>query len=98
MAGYADRILVKGENLSILSNTYDRVECTGNDHFPVILEVQIKDIIGERGGRKTKKTKKSKKLKKLKKLKKNKDKKISSLKLYNNKNRIIVSYFYYYPP
>ena len=73
MAGYADRILVKGENLLISTDTYDRVECTGNDHFPVILEVQITDIDEEgrrRGGRNTKKSKKSKKTKKLKKLKK----------------------------
>lgn len=40
LAGYADRILVKGEDLRIIPNSYKRIDCLGNDHFPIVVEVE----------------------------------------------------------
>ena len=42
LAGYADRILVKGENLEIIEESYKMIHCLGNDHFPLMLDVKIK--------------------------------------------------------
>lgn len=60
LSGYADRILVKGDQLEITKNTYTRLNCLGNDHFPILLEVTMKPSF--LGGKKKmkKKTKKRK--------------------------------------
>lgn len=41
LVGYADRILVKGANLNILSDSYKLGECLGNDHLPVMVDVEL---------------------------------------------------------
>jgi hypothetical protein len=41
LVGYADRILVKGKNLNIIPDSYKLMECLGNDHFPLMLDVEI---------------------------------------------------------
>lgn len=46
LAGYADRILVKGAELSIVPGSYGKINCLGNDHFPIVLEVNIMGVMG----------------------------------------------------
>jgi len=43
LAGYADRIFVKGNALEIVKGTYTKGRCLGNDHFPVQVEIEILD-------------------------------------------------------
>lgn len=50
LAGYADRILVRGIHLKIIEDSYKMEMFTGNDHFPVVAEVAVLPFSG---GRKT---------------------------------------------
>ena len=45
LVGYADRILVKGVNLNIIPDSYKLMECLGNDHFPLMLDVEITSVV-----------------------------------------------------
>ena len=73
LAGYADRILVKGNNLDIVKGSYKKLSCLGNDHFPLILDV---NMVTNMPGGKTKKKKTHKKKTHKKKTHKKKTKKL----------------------
>lgn len=51
LAGYADRILVKGEDLQIVKGSYKLGDCSGNDHFPVMLDVELTHFVNNYGGK-----------------------------------------------
>ena len=50
LSGYADRILVKDGDLRIQNETYKMLDCKGNDHFPVMLDVTMPKIISPKFG------------------------------------------------
>lgn len=50
LSGYADRILVKEGDLRIQNETYKMLDCKGNDHFPVMLDVTMPKIISLKFG------------------------------------------------
>jgi len=63
LPGYADRVLIKGENLSIVENTYRLLyNVKGNDHLPVVVDVQMKSSSG--GARRKRKITLNKQIKK----------------------------------
>ena len=51
LAGYADRILVRGSNLEIVPGSYKKIDCLGNDHFPIMLDVSINQQLPVMGGK-----------------------------------------------
>jgi len=72
LAGYADRILVRGSNLEIVTGSYKKIDCLGNDHFPIMLEVSINQQLPVMGGKiKTRRANKYKRTKKQNKKHKN---------------------------
>ena len=44
LPGYADRILVRGPNLTIVPGSYKKIDCTGNDHFPIMLSIKLNNM------------------------------------------------------
>ena len=63
LPGYADRVLIRGEYLSIVENTYRLLhDVKGNDHLPVVVDVQMKSSSG--GARRKRKTTLNKQIKK----------------------------------
>ena len=51
LSGYADRILVRGSNLEIVPGSYKKIDCLGNDHFPIMLDVSINQQALVMGGK-----------------------------------------------
>ena len=51
LSGYADRILVRGSNLEIVPGSYKKIDCLGNDHFPIMLDVNINQQTLVMGGK-----------------------------------------------
>lgn len=71
LSGYADRILVKGADLTRQDKTYKMLDCKGNDHFPVLLDVTMPQkvsskFVGRFAGGKRKTRRKKRKSKKTK--------------------------------
>ena len=55
LAGYADRILVKG--VRIVENSYKLCNCKGNDHYPVMLDIEAMPMNGGTRKKRNRKTK-----------------------------------------
>ena len=56
LAGYADRIIYRGTQLDSSVGSYKKLDCEGNDHFPLMLELKYDPYAIVVGGRKRRHT------------------------------------------